>query len=85
MQDKRLPLLDVSAGRANVSPCKSRLLSKGDYEKHGNWESNVAGPLEDAEDLEFGSDIMFTSTPFTPKPMKAMEEPSIYGDTTVDE
>jgi predicted nucleic acid-binding Zn-ribbon protein len=82
-EDKRLPLVDV-AGRANISPARPMKSHNSGYEKQV-YDDDNARDLEEAIDLEFGSDFMFTSTPFTPKPSKSMAETGFYDDTTVDE
>jgi hypothetical protein len=84
-QDTRLPLRDVSAGRVNVSPVKLSQLSKGEFQqlverKHGKGNNN-----DEVDDMEFGSEIVLTSTPYTPKSTKPMGNEDDHGDTTVDE
>jgi hypothetical protein len=84
VQDKRLPLLDVSTGRANISPVRPVMSRKSGNEKK-NHENDDVRDLEEVVDLEFGSEVMFTSTPFTPKPAEPKAENGFYDDTTVDE
>jgi hypothetical protein len=71
----RMPLLDVSTGRGNMSPVRPCTAGRDSYEK-GFDEENV--------DVEFGSGI-FTSTPLTPGLIATTNDDGLYDDTTVDE
>lgn len=73
---RRMPLLDVSAGRGNVYPPRPATEGKASSGKLAFDEENV--------DVEFGSQI-FTSTPFTPGPVAKTNDGQFYDDTTVDE
>ncbi|KAF2435681.1 hypothetical protein EJ08DRAFT_285311 [Tothia fuscella] len=84
IRNRRLPLRDVSSGRGNLSPLKPRRMSKGSPLKQDNWERNQTGE-EDEADLEFGSEILFTSTPF-PTNLPQIEDGLDGGEsTTMDE
>jgi hypothetical protein len=71
---KRIPLLDVSTSRGNISPMRPST-ARGSHKKAFD-EANV--------EVEFGSGI-FTSTPFTPGPIAATNDDDVYDDTTADE
>jgi chromosome segregation ATPase len=85
LQDRRLPLRDLSAGRANLSPVQPVRSTKTGYENQDHGEDSDARELEEAVDLEFGSLVMLTSTPFTPNPVASKVEAGFYDDTTVDD
>jgi hypothetical protein len=82
LHERRLPLRDVSSGRANLSPIRPTHLGKDSPIKQDDWERNR---VEDEVGLEFGSDVLFTSTPFTPMAPAMADEVDGYNDTTLDE
>ena len=64
-QNMRLPLVDVSTGRGNMSPIRRSLPAKLTPSEKGEWENLRYESTEAYEDLDFGCEI-FTSMPFTP-------------------
>jgi len=72
----RMPLLDVSAGRVNMSPARPSTARKSSHGKEFNDANDV--------EVDFGSGV-FTSTPFTPGPVGKIDIDNFYDDTTADE
>jgi hypothetical protein len=71
----KMPLLDISIGRGNMSLVRPSTTRKGSHGK-GFDEENV--------EVEFGSEIL-TNTPFTLGPIATKDDDHFYDDTIADE
>jgi hypothetical protein len=85
LHERRLPFRDVSSGRGNMSPIRIPRRGKGSPMKQDNWGQALGENPEVEADLGFGSEILFTSTPFTPEITKVMDGVDDYDDATLDE